>query len=66
MIFDRLFGIYFKYTSTRAGEFWCDDISIFETDDPPYIENITVIDSVTLQLTFSEEVKELSAETTTN
>ncbi|MFC2086494.1 hypothetical protein ACFLQ9_02115, partial [Bacteroidota bacterium] len=45
-IYNNNYGIYFKYSSTRAGEFWCDDISIYETDDPPYIENIAVIDSL--------------------
>jgi len=64
--YNNYYGAYFRYSSTRAGEFWCDDIEIFEVDSPPFIKNVIAIDSVNIQITFSEEIEIVSAETAGN
>jgi len=64
--FNSYFGSYFKYTTTRAGDFWCDEIKIYETDDPPFLKSADAVDSVTLKVVFSEDITEASAENTAN
>ena len=49
-------GLYYKYTSTRAGKFWFDDISIKAYDSPPFIANVQVLDGQTIQVVFNEEI----------
>lgn len=62
------FGAYFKFTSTRAGEFWLDDVSLTGTadTDPPIIQNITIASANSLNIDFNEGLNETTAETLSN
>ena len=58
------FGAYFEFTSTRAGEFWVDDVSLTGASDtdPPIIQNITVTSDNTITIDFNENLEQTSAE----
>ncbi|MBC8173055.1 MAG: lamin tail domain-containing protein, partial [Chitinophagales bacterium] len=58
-------GVYCKYSSTRCDAFYYDDffVSPLYTDiDPPVIASISVLSSKQVELTFTENVEESSAE----
>ncbi|NOZ46961.1 MAG: lamin tail domain-containing protein, partial [Chlorobi bacterium] len=65
-ISSNYYGLLFNYSSTRAGQIWCDDIQIYEKDTPPVISKINVIDSVTLDVIFSEILEQTYAENKAN
>jgi Lamin Tail Domain len=61
------FGLYCKYSSTRADKFFYDDIQIktIEKDTiAPGVVAATVIDATTIKITFTEGVEEFSAKNT--
>ncbi len=62
------FGAYFEFTSTRAGEFWLDDVSVTGTadTDPPTIQSITTVSANSLNIDFNERLNETTAETLSN
>jgi len=62
------FGAFFEFTSTRAGEFWLDDVSLTgpADTDPPAIQNITAVSSSTLIVDFNEDLNQATAETISN
>ncbi len=49
-------GIFFNYTSTRAGQLWADNISVSKTEAAPFIQHIRLINSQTINLTFSKPI----------
>lgn len=49
-------GIYFNFTSTRAGQLWIDDILVTGTSAQPFIEKIELIGSQLIQLTFNKPI----------
>ncbi|MEI8113194.1 MAG: gliding motility-associated C-terminal domain-containing protein [Bacteroidia bacterium] len=49
-------GINFKYTATRAGQLWIDDIAIYRTAPEIFIQSISVINSHLCRITFNEPV----------
>ncbi len=56
----NFFGIQFKYTATRSNQFFFDDLKIsrLEKDTlPPQITALKPLDSLNLQLTFSEPLE---------
>ena len=59
------FGFRCDYTSTRSDLFFFDDVNVtgsgFMDSTPPAIENVTVLNSTTLRILFTEEVEPLSA-----
>lgn len=65
MLTDSLyFGLYCKYTSTRADKFFYDDISFITVEKDtiaPAVISATVIDESTIKLIFSEGLEESSA-----
>lgn len=65
MLKDSLyFGLYCKYTSTRADKFFYDDISFITVEKDtiaPAVISATVIDESTVKLIFSEGLEETSA-----
>ncbi len=65
----KYFGLNFKYTATRSNLFYFDDLKIsrLEKDNiPPQITAIKALDSLSLQLTFSEPIEPLSAQNPSN
>ncbi|MAC96250.1 MAG: hypothetical protein CMC96_12210 [Flavobacteriales bacterium] len=59
------FGFLCSYTSTRSDKFFFDDIHLqgeaFQDTIKPSISNLNVLDSNTLELTFSEKVEQTTA-----
>lgn len=53
-------GLYFNYTSTRAGQLWIDDISIVKLSSELFIQKLTLIDSNTVTLTFNKPINPAS------
>ena len=52
-------GLIFQYSSTRAGELWLDDLSVFQLNMPPVIEQAYAEgDTITVQ--FSEDLDSLN------
>lgn len=49
-------GIYFNFTSTRAGQLWIDDISVVQLASELFIQNHTLINSNTIRLTFNKPI----------
>jgi hypothetical protein len=49
-------GLQFIFTPTRAGQLWMDDISVFRLPAELYIQKLTLINSVTLVITFNKPV----------
>ena len=49
-------GFYFKYTSTRAGQLWIDDIVVRNLVPELFIQKLTLLNSSLLRLIFNESV----------
>ena len=49
-------GVCFNFTSTRAGQLWMDDIFVIQRPAEIFIQELTVINSHTLALTFSKPI----------
>ena len=49
-------GLYFNYTSTRAGQLWIDDISVKSHPAELFIQNLTVISSHSITLAFNKPI----------
>ncbi|NQZ77980.1 MAG: lamin tail domain-containing protein, partial [Ekhidna sp.] len=64
------FGILCDYTSTRSTNFFFDDIDVtgtgFVDNISPTIETVTAISQTEVEVNFSENVEETTAETTAN
>ncbi|MBN2890735.1 MAG: lamin tail domain-containing protein [Bacteroidales bacterium] len=63
------FGMVYNYTKTNSLKFWIDDIYVgppIPDTDAPYITDVEVLSSNSVQLTFNEDVEESTAETVTN
>lgn len=60
------FGPYFKYTSSRAGELWIDDLNICGAVYPPIIQKATLKNLTTIDVTFSSAVNADDVETPLN
>lgn len=62
------FGFWCKYTKTNSGRFIFDDVLIESTapadDEPPKVITAAIIDSLTLKISFSEPLEDLSAKAT--
>lgn len=52
----RNIGVGFNYTPTRAGTLWLDDISVKVSPADLFIQNLTVINSHTITLTFNTPI----------
>jgi hypothetical protein len=59
-------GPVFKYTSSRAGEFWLDNLSICSTTFPPIISNVRTRSLTSVEITFTKAVSAVSASLTSN
>ncbi|MBL7972018.1 MAG: hypothetical protein JNL03_10925, partial [Prolixibacteraceae bacterium] len=53
-------GIYFNYTTTRAGQLWIDDISVTQLPSELFIQKLTLINSNTLNLAFNKPIDPIS------
>lgn len=53
-------GICFNFTSTRAGQLWLDDILVNQLEAGLFIQQLALIDSKTLTLTFNKPVNPAS------
>jgi len=53
-------GIYFNYTSTRAGQLWIDDISVVQLASELFIQKLTLVNSNTVTLTFNKPINPAS------
>lgn len=53
-------GICFNFTSTRAGQLWIDDILVNQLEAGPFIQQLALIDSKTLTLTFNKPINPAS------
>ena len=53
-------GICFNFTSTRAGQLWLDDILVSQLEAGLFIQQLALIDSKTLTLTFNKPVNPAS------
>lgn len=53
-------GINFNYTSTRAGQLWIDDILVNQLEAGLFIQQLALIDSKTLTLTFNKPINPAS------
>jgi hypothetical protein len=51
-------GLYFSYTSTRAGQFWIDDVSVVKLESELFIQKLTLINSNTITLTFNKPINQ--------
>jgi len=49
-------GVYFSYTSTRAGQLWIDDVSVVKLESELFIQKLTLINSNTITLTFNKPI----------
>lgn len=49
-------GLYFNYTSTRAGQLWIDDISVVQLETELFIQKLTLINSNTVRLIFNKPI----------
>ncbi len=56
----RNIGLYFNYTVTRAGQLWLDDVSVIQRPAELFIQNLTVVNSHTLRLTFNKPINPAS------
>ncbi len=61
-------GVFYEFSSAHVTDFWFDDLAVTGPPDTqaPIIENIRVKSNNSLQLTFSEDLEEITAETTSN
>ena len=53
-------GLYFKYTATRAGQLWIDDISVYQLPPEIFIQSLKLINSHLVRITFNEPVNPAS------
>jgi hypothetical protein len=53
-------GLYFNFTSTRAGQLWADDISVVQLASELFIQKLTLVNSNTLTLTFNKPIAPMS------
>jgi|GEM_PF-289933 len=53
-------GICFNFTSTRAGQLWIDDVLVNQLEAGLLIQQLTLIDSKTLTLTFNKPINPAS------
>ena len=53
-------GICFNFTSTRAGQLWIDDILVNQLEAGLFIQQLVLIDSKTLTLTFNKPINPAS------
>ena len=53
-------GLYFNYTSSRAGQLWADDISVVQLASELFIQKLKLINSNTLTLTFNKPINPAS------
>ena len=62
------FGAFFEFTSTRAGEFWLDDVSMTGPPDTqaPVINSIVAISNNSLIVSFNEDLSQITAEAVSN
>jgi hypothetical protein len=49
-------GLYFNYTTTRAGQLWLDDILVVKLVAEFFLQKVTLINSNTVTLTFNKPV----------
>jgi len=56
----RNIGLYFNYTVTRAGQLWLDDVSVAQRPAELFIQNLTVVNSHTVRLTFNKPINPTS------
>ena len=67
---NNYFGIFCKYTSSNSDKFYFDDFNVignpFVDTIIPYLLNLRVISNTELELQFSENLEQSSAETTDN
>ena len=49
-------GLFFNYTSTRAGQLWIDDISVVQLASELFIQKLILINSNTVTLTFNKPI----------
>lgn len=59
-------GPVFKYTASRAGEFWLDNLKICETAFPPIISSARAKSLTSVEVVFSKSLNQTSAETSSN
>ncbi len=59
-------GLYFKFTSTRAGLLWFDDFTVSEDTEAPEIVDVSAVSNNRLLINFNETLSESSAETVLN
>lgn len=59
-------GPVFKYTSTRAGEFWLDNLSVCAVQYPPIIQSANLLSRSSVSVTFSSAVNADDALTPSN
>jgi hypothetical protein len=57
--FDRLnqFGLHFKYSQSRSGQLWFDDLLVFRENVPPSIKWVKTLSDGKIQICLSENVK---------
>lgn len=61
--FNGFTGVHCDYTSTRSDLFWFDD---FGYNKPPSVLEITVLDSQTIEMSFSEAIDPISGQSLSN
>lgn len=49
-------GLYFNYTSTRAGQLWADDIKVVLLTSELFIQKLALVNSTTVRLTFNKAI----------
>ena len=50
-------GIFFKYTTTRAGLLWIDDVTVNQLPAELYIQKLSLINSHLVRITFNEPIR---------
>jgi hypothetical protein len=53
-------GVYFSYTTTRAGQLWIDDISVVQLASELFIQELALVNSSTVRLTFNRAINPAS------
>jgi len=59
-------GPVFKFTASRAGEFWSDNLKIHSVTFPPVIQSVRMLNLTSLDVTFSTPVDQEDAANTSN
>lgn len=49
-------GLFFNFTTTRAGQLWLDDVLVTKHPAQLFVEKLTLIDSHTIRLTFNSSI----------